>query len=79
MIDVKYNYTPELKRVLDVLKDVRKSQSYRNLCDSGANEKQVSTIRRAYLASLRCDLINLSLVLDAWIEKGARMEIGKED
>ena len=73
-MDVKYNYTPELKKVLDAMKDVRKSQSYRNLCDSGRDEKQVSTLRRAYLASLKIDLLDLYGALGAWVAEGARME-----
>lgn len=72
---MKYQYSPELKNVLQAFRDVKKSYSYRDLADGAPDAKIASTLRRAYLSSLKSDLLVLYSTLDVWINSGAQMEV----
>ena len=71
---MKYQYSDELKRVLEALRAVKKSYSYRNLADKALNPEHASTLRRAYLTAMRTDLLKLHGALDEWVTRGAKME-----
>ena len=71
---MKYQYSPELKNVLQAFRAVKKSYSYRNLADKAWRAEESSILRSAYLTAMRADLLILHSALDAWVSRGAQME-----
>lgn len=70
----KYNYTPELRDVIKIINEVKKTQTFANASANEPNERVAKVLRTAYKNALIFDLLKLHTALDAWVEAGGKIE-----
>ena len=75
-----YEYTQEVKDVLEALKEVRGAKKHEKLyAEDGVPEEHVPILRQAYKTALKVVLFNLHTCLEIWISHGCKIEDGDKE
>lgn len=70
----KFNYTPELREVIKIINDVKKTQTFANVSANEPNERLAKALRTSYKTALQFNLLNLHAALGDWISAGGKIE-----
>lgn len=70
---IDYNYTPEIKEVFNLLKEIKDIKKHEKLYNDAPKEHK-PTIKKAYKTALKIALFNLSLALEIWVSHGCKIE-----
>ena len=74
----KYNYTKKMEEILKCLNSIKKTRTYANIC-CGKERKLHDTLRKAYLTTLKADLVILNSLLNEWSYDGYKIERDEDE